>query len=372
MRNGTEAEITGGFKYGLTDDFIKILRASRQIKVVHLDSVGGRVGEAIRLNGVLREQRVDTYVSNGCYSACTVAFAAGRNRFLGSGAVLGFHAPAFPGMSKEELDSASIDQKRLFIKAGFNKTFVEKALSTPSADMWKPSADVLAAADVITGTSDGTDFAISGLGSDVTKDQIAKILTQGLPIIKAIKDRFPKDYEQIVSAYYDGFNSGKTEAEVTLVSRAKIQSMVTTLLPIADDSVLADFVATKAEQYQALGAKNPSLCFQFASGARRDFYEELPSTLIQRENDVNTRVIETAKRRQDTPEATISGLWKKVGSQMAAKGVGSEQLKVLTATPVKAASHGDYCSVSVILYREIGRLPQNEAGILMRSILAGK
>src|SRR5262249_975701 len=28
MRNGTEAEITGGFKYGLTDDFLKILRAS--------------------------------------------------------------------------------------------------------------------------------------------------------------------------------------------------------------------------------------------------------------------------------------------------------------------------------------------------------
>jgi len=27
MRNGTEAEITGGFKYGLTDDFVKILNA---------------------------------------------------------------------------------------------------------------------------------------------------------------------------------------------------------------------------------------------------------------------------------------------------------------------------------------------------------
>jgi hypothetical protein len=42
MRNGTEAEIYGGFKYGLTDDFLKILRASPQIKIVHLNSVGGR------------------------------------------------------------------------------------------------------------------------------------------------------------------------------------------------------------------------------------------------------------------------------------------------------------------------------------------
>jgi hypothetical protein len=36
MRNGTEAEISGGFKYGLTDDFLKVLSASRQIRVVHL------------------------------------------------------------------------------------------------------------------------------------------------------------------------------------------------------------------------------------------------------------------------------------------------------------------------------------------------
>ena len=106
MRNGTEAEITGGFKYGLSDDFSKILKASRQIKVVHLNSIGGRVGEAIKLGDVLRAQGVDTYVSLGCYSACTIAFAAGRNRFLRKGAALGFHAPAFPGMSSSELRDA--------------------------------------------------------------------------------------------------------------------------------------------------------------------------------------------------------------------------------------------------------------------------
>jgi GYF domain 2 len=75
MRNGTEAEITGGFKYGLTDDFLKIFGASPQIKVVHLDSLGGRVGEAIKLNKVIRDKGLDTYVSSRCASACTVAFA---------------------------------------------------------------------------------------------------------------------------------------------------------------------------------------------------------------------------------------------------------------------------------------------------------
>jgi uncharacterized protein DUF4339 len=78
MRNGTEAEITGGFKYGLTNNFVKILNASPKIKVVHLDSRGGRIGEAVELNKVIRSSHLDTYVSANCMSACTVAFAGAR------------------------------------------------------------------------------------------------------------------------------------------------------------------------------------------------------------------------------------------------------------------------------------------------------
>ncbi|MFG3756679.1 hypothetical protein, partial [Klebsiella pneumoniae] len=54
MRNGTEAEISGGIKYGLTDDFATVLRASRQIRVVHLDSIGGRLGEGEKLYQLIK------------------------------------------------------------------------------------------------------------------------------------------------------------------------------------------------------------------------------------------------------------------------------------------------------------------------------
>src|SRR6202171_2751323 len=55
-----KARVLRGFKYGLTDDFVKILNASRQIKVVHLDSLGGRIGEAEKLNKVIRSKNLDT------------------------------------------------------------------------------------------------------------------------------------------------------------------------------------------------------------------------------------------------------------------------------------------------------------------------
>jgi hypothetical protein len=373
MRNGTEAEITGGFKYGLTGDFSKVLKASRQIKVVHLNSLGGRVGEAISLNAVLRAQGVDTYVSTGCYSACTVAFAAGHKRLIRKGAALGFHAPAFPGMTPSELQNAALDQKQIFIKAGFSKSFVDKALSTPSSDVWKPPADVLAAADVITGVSNGTEFAMSGLGADVSKTGMADILAGSLPLLRALKNRFPEDYDGIVAVYYDDYIAGKTDAEAVADTNAKLISILSTLQSLADDDVLVDIGALLADQYVALGAKSPALCFEFASGTgKRNFAEDLPAALVKRENEINQRVIETAKQRPDVSAAVTTDLWKKLGTQIATQGVGDSQLKLLSSGSVDPSRHGEYCRTSTAFYREIARLPPRDAGILMRSILTAR
>ena len=132
MRNGSEAEITGGFKYGLTDDFLKILHASPQIKVVHLNSPGGRIGEAESLNKVIRGRSLITYTSDRCFSACTVAFAGGRERWIHPRAKLGFHSSAFPGMSDADMVENVKAQKEIFSSAGFEARFINRALATPN------------------------------------------------------------------------------------------------------------------------------------------------------------------------------------------------------------------------------------------------
>src|SRR6516165_11776976 len=105
MRNGTEAEITGGFKYGLTDDFSKLLKASRQIRVVHLNSIGGRIGEAEKLYNLIRDRQLITYVNFQCLSACTIVFAGGKERYISKRGVLGFHEPDFPGVTQDVLQN---------------------------------------------------------------------------------------------------------------------------------------------------------------------------------------------------------------------------------------------------------------------------
>jgi hypothetical protein len=373
MRNGTEAEITGGFKYGLTDDFVKILNASRQIGVVHLDSLGGRIGEAIKLNSLIRQRKLDTYVSANCLSACTVAFAGGRKRVLRNGAKLGFHAPAFPGTSASELAEAAKDQKDIFAAAGFNEAFVDRALSTPSSELWEPSADVLLQAGAITASSDGSEYAVSGFGANPTKQHIGDQLTKWLPVLQALRVRFPDEYDGVVQAYYDSFVSGQTEDEAALAVRAKLVVTFATLRPLADDAVLVDVGNVYADQYSALGAKNPALCYQYASGiGNRVTASDIPSELVKRENEINKRVVETAAKRPVTPESLSNALWKKIGTQLGAKGVATEQLDLIGSGSVSPGRYAEYCTVAVLLYREIGKLPQKEAGTLLRQLLSEK
>ncbi len=373
MRNGTEAEITGGFKYGLTDDFVKVLNASRQIRVVHLDSLGGRIGEAAKLNSVIRQRKLIAYVSANCLSACTVAFAGGQKRVLRNGATLGFHAPAFPGMGASELADAAEDQKNIFAAAGFNKAFVDRALSTPSSEIWEPPADVLLRAGAITATSDGNDYAISGFGPNPDKQHIGDLLTKWLPILQALNARFPEDYDAVVQAYYDSFVDGKTENEAALAAQEKLIGAIATLRPLADDAVLVDVGNLYADQYSALGVKNPALCYQYASGVGKGVTQsDIPSDFVKREAEINKRVIETAAERPATPESVTGALWKKIGVQLGAKGIAAEQFDLIGSSSVSPEKYADYCTVAVLLYREISKLPQNEAGILLRQLLSEK
>jgi hypothetical protein len=373
MRDGTEAEIAGGFKYGLTDDFLKILSASQRIRVVHLDSLGGRIGEATKLNKVIRSRGLDTYVSANCMSACTIAFAGGQRRILRSGATLGFHAPSFPGMTKVEIAEASGDQKDIFAVAGFDKNFIDQALSTPSTELWKPASSVLLQAKVITSISDGSDFAMSGIGTSLTKDDFGAMLSRALPLMESLKRRFPRDYDSIVQAYYDSFESGKSQVDSVAAGREKLLTALKKLRPVADDAVLSDVAAVYADQYAAIGSKNPGLCYQYASGMGNTVApSDIPEALITRENDVNRRMVETATARvADDPKA-VEAAWKKVMIGLVSKGFKTEQLELLSAKNASAERYGEYCSVATALFKEISKLSGSDAGMVMRDIFAGK
>jgi hypothetical protein len=368
MRDGTEAEIVGGFKFGLTEDFVKILAASRQITVVHLDSIGGRLGEGEKMFKLIRERGLNTYVSSKCLSACTLAFAGGRQRFLHKDAALGFHKGTFPGLREGDFDSI---QRNVFRSAGFDETFISTALSTPHNEMWRPSPQALVRAKVVTAIADGTKFAFSGLGADISKDRIAKVLAGALPVFDTIRARFPEQYDALADEYYNNLVRGKTEAETIEALRGKLMPFIRTLLPLADDDVLADYNRLLQDQYRELSARDPSRCYMYASGedSRASFSGELSKALLQQELGLNERAVKTATERPPVDKHTIEVLWKKVHAQMSASGVTNADWTLFETKKVPKANHARYCTIATIFVREVGKLPQDETAILMREIL---
>ena len=75
------------------------------LKVVHLNSTGGRILEAERIGALIKGRNLSTYVPAQCLSACTIIFLSGHERFIGPSGRLGFHQPDFPGMSAQDRQS---------------------------------------------------------------------------------------------------------------------------------------------------------------------------------------------------------------------------------------------------------------------------
>jgi hypothetical protein len=188
-----------------------------------------------------------------------------------------------------------------------------------------------------------------------------------------VQQRFPSDYDSVVRAFYSSFESGETEARSFAAGREKLLMIVKKLRPLADDGVLSDLGAVYAEQYAALGSKSAALCYQYASGVGNTVApSDFPDALFQKENDLNRRVVETAKARTPVNSAVSDALWKKVVASMASKGLKSEQFDLLSGERVPAEKYKDYCTVSTLLFREISQLSQSEAGVLMRDVWAEK
>lgn len=370
MRNGTEVEITGGFKYGLTNDFTKLLKASPQIAVVHLNSIGGRIGEAIKLNKVIRDAGLKTYVSNLCASACTVAFAGGTERWLYQSGILGFHGPEFPELSQEDLNAASADQRDIMIRSGYNASFVRKALAVPSKDLWKPTISELQAANVITSVSNGTQFASSGYGGNIQKRVFAEPLAKNIPILASLKERNPADFAIVLDSYYKGYVDGNTEEHINNIVRLLSYVSVRKYLAGADDQAIGDFGALMVDELTALKARDSIQCAKFGStaGADPDIQYSFPAPMMMRYQSVGSTVIQTSETRTPVKGDQLSMLFKRTIVALGSS-VPQRQVSLLTVQSPNPEQASDYCIAIIGLYQQILKAPPEEAAVMLRSLV---
>lgn len=367
MRDGAEAEIAGGFKYGLARDAEALFAAAPGLRVVHLNSTGGRLGEAIKLSRLIRARGLATYSADVCASACTVAYAAGRERYLRTGARLGFHRGIFAGSEN------TVEMRRLLLDAGIAPAFVDRAVAQPADSMWYPTPAELLAGKVVTALADSYRFAASGLGADVSLPVVEGALrrTAGIAVVaEAQPDLFEDMAELYYRRYVESRSTGQIEDELR---QTRITPFLARRLPQAEDDILVDYARLLADQYTALNQRDPAACFRYVTqGGDTRLVALLGPDLQRRELALTERVIRSHNRRAaaaaDAVQAANAAVSKAL---LAAFDVDTINLLVEPAK-VQPAQYESYCRVASARMRAIADLPPYQSGDLMSSLFTRK
>jgi len=142
--------LQGGLEFGSTRAVRAALDANPNVRVVRLESRGGRVAEGLALGTLLRDRNVDTFVNGECSSACVTAFAGGARRIISADAKVGLHSAGGAGFSANTIASANRRSDQFIAARGVDQRVLEKGASIKNDQIWFPSPQVLLGAGLAT------------------------------------------------------------------------------------------------------------------------------------------------------------------------------------------------------------------------------
>ena len=366
LRDGRELEFSGGITFGAAKDFQRFLEAMPAVQIVHLNSPGGRIGEAGRIGRLISARKLSTYVVGNCLSACTTVFLSGRERLISSQGRLGFHQPDFPGLTNEERRDLIANEELRLRQLGVSAAFAHKANLAPPDDMWFPSVDELIAEHVATRMVNSLDFALSSIDvGDLSNEGIRNQLMND-PMYAQIRKYSPEQYASIVDTFEDGLKRGASGMELIEAIKPPVTSTFFKMLPYAtDEDVLAvmRFFMTNASKIQA---KDPSDCYYSIRPAEgsRAIADRLRQKYPSEEEDewaMRRRVIENFNggnvRMADEQE--MLSLKKKL--QAAIRMRFGTDADLIGSNTIPFEKHSALCSVTIGYFEEMLRWPPKEA-----------
>ena len=148
----TLVRLTGRIDFGIARDLAAMLEGAADVRILTLESPGGRVAEARGLIGVIERFGLETAAVGVCASACALVFMSGQTRYLEPGARLGFHryglfSPLVGHFMDPEVELAK--DMAVFRRHAVPEAFIERIALTPHEAMWFPSPAELVRARVV-------------------------------------------------------------------------------------------------------------------------------------------------------------------------------------------------------------------------------
>jgi hypothetical protein len=371
LRDGQELEFSGGITFGAAKEFEHFLDAMGSVRLVHLNSIGGRIFEAQRIGNLIRSRNLSTYVSNQCLSACTIIFLSGRERLITAQARLGFHQPDMAGLTEEGRRDAINEEIKRLRSLGMSQAFAVKANQAPPGDMWFPSTPELLAEKAATQLVNSADFAFSGFRpSELTDESIEQGLLK-IDIYAAIRKADPQTFKVMLERFIDGIRRGKTISEMRSEIYPLGAKLFGELLPHASDDNLVTYTNFLVRQLSQLGSSNPSDCYYAANAAKitssayialADKYKDL----FAEGDKLEARIIaeSTGKDKHIPREEEVAASLKQIFAGLQQRYGNDVQL--LSADNVAVEKHGVYCEAVASTYAAVLKLPRTQAVALLR------
>ena len=373
MRNGRELEFSGGISFGVAREFAQFIAAMGDLQTIHLNSIGGRIGEAQRIATLIKSKGLDTYVAGRCLSACTIIFLGGRNRLIAPGAKLGFHQPSFPGLTADERDRVIAAEEARLKQLGVSSAFARRANTAPPEDMWFPSPSELLAENVATRIVDPSDYAFPGLGvSDLSVEQLDEFLL-GIEIYAAIKRVNPIAYEKMRNEFLLGLRQGKTAGEMRTRIAPIADKVYSDILPQASSDLLMEYARLLVAQLNFLKERSARDCYLYAKGSDNAAYEIASKypLLDEKERAFQLKVVQAHRpnafvvRDKKVTDAALATVFDVLQSRFGGDG----KLVAEDRDRIPPEKYFAYCTVLVGFYEEVSRLPPSTGAAVLRGML---
>ena len=142
--------LQGGLEFGSTRAVREVLDANPNVRMVRLDSRGGRVAEGLALGTLLRDRNVDTFVNGECSSACVTAFSGGARRIISADARVGLHSAGGAGFSVDTVASANRRSDEFIAARGVDQRVLQQGAAVANDQIWFPSPQILLSSGLAT------------------------------------------------------------------------------------------------------------------------------------------------------------------------------------------------------------------------------
>lgn len=305
LPGGNDIEFRGGIRSGSSKELAKILSSIPLAKVLHIESNGGRVYEAIEIAKLVKNRNMITYTAGSCQSAATLILLAGKERVIAANAKVGFHSASFPGLTADFQRELQQDMRLNMKKAGVSDAFIDRVVNTPSNDMWFPTYREMCDAGVVTSKTYGERFASSqGLITDRDIEKIIQACSK-YPYFQVLQHKYPYETNQALHEVLNALRAGKSEGESYFIFSQFCKKVFQECLPSASDESILEVRDALIDFLRNNMHKNSEACIAMLTGAKINYSRAFNNSQMAPLNNAMISVISSGHNKGRIPINTF-------------------------------------------------------------------